>query len=47
MTITSMPEVPKPGQSPVIKFPEVMDFQKTPLTAEVSSSNKNIKLDIP
>ena len=42
-----MPEVPVPGEAMSVKFPEVFDIQKSPLTVEVSSTQSVAELNIP
>lgn len=45
--VTSMPEVPTPGQPMQDKFNGEYEMSKSPLQAEVTSANRNVTLDIP
>jgi hypothetical protein len=45
--VTSMPEVPTPGQPMQDKFNGEYEMSKSPIHVDVNASNRNVKLEIP
>ncbi len=45
--VSSMPEVPVPGAPMEDKFQGAYEVTKSPVTVEVSSSNRHIKVELP